>query len=162
MYIYPEYFEASCLITFASSKVALLIFYLAQEILQNFYNKISEYGENDLLFRIILFFLRAFYANTLSFAAILQYRSYWDFYNGKILQKSNTINMKIIVYVLEMTTSIDYRYFFALSIITVLAYRYILEEDFGYYAKTVPFELVIDEEFETYFYLNSYIKLNDV
>ena len=61
-----------------------------------------------------------------------------------------------------MTTSIDYRYFFALSIITILAYRYILEEDFGSYSRTVPFEISIDEEFGTYFYLNSTIKINNV
>ena len=73
------------MVTFLSSKVALLIFYLIQEFVQNFYNKLSEYGENKISFKFILFLFRSLYANLLSLALVLQYRSYWDFYNGNSL-----------------------------------------------------------------------------
>ena len=82
MYIYPEFFELSCLVTFITSKIALLIFYLTQEIIQNLYNAIDKLGENRLIFRIVLFLFRVLYASLLTFAAVLQYRTYWDFFNG--------------------------------------------------------------------------------
>lgn len=67
---------------------------MTQELLQNFYNFLDKIGQNRIVFKIILFLFRSFYATLFSFASVLQYRSYWDFYNGKyeiIVQLENLI-----------------------------------------------------------------------
>ena len=82
MYIYPDFFELSCLITFLVSKVAMLIFYLIEEYAETFYKSINKFGQQKLIFKVILYFFKTIYLHLISFASVLQYRSYWDFYNG--------------------------------------------------------------------------------
>lgn len=149
--IYPEDQYFSCLICGIIAKLFLLIFYLAQNYMQNFHNSFykksletSEYSEfNRKKYAFIAYSLRISYAFVLCFVYVLQYRSYWDTYN-------------------LFTEEIVYYYFFGLSLVTILAYRYILDGEFTSYNKTIPFELSIDDNHESYFLQGVYIKHKNV
>lgn len=111
-----------------------------------FYKKSSHTSlssSTKVLCALFAKFMRFTYGFILSFVYILQYRSYWDTYN-------------------EYTEDIDYKYFFGLSIVTIIAYRYMLDGNFSSYCKTVPFELSIDENFESYFLQGTFIKIKNV
>lgn len=120
----------------------LLIFYLTQNKMQSFHDHF--YDRNTSYFKIIAYFVRMSYAFVLCFVYVLQYRFYWDTYN------------------LFTDCVADYKYYFALAIVTILAYRYMLEGDFSSYSKTVPFELNIDDNHKTFFLQGTFVKLKNV
>lgn len=126
----------------AVSKVFLLLFYLFQTEMQSGHDYF--YNNNNFGFKLIAYLIRMSYAFVLCFVYVLQYRSYWDTYN----------------YFTDCVA--DYKYFFGLAIVCILAYRYMLEGDFSSYSKTVPFELTIDDNHKTFFLQGTFVKLKNV
>lgn len=135
--MFPEDPLFSCLVSGAISKSFLFIFYMCQEYMQ---------AAHDAVFRknqFIAYLMRMFYAFILCFVYVLQYRSYWDTYN-------------------EYTANIDYKYFFGLAIVTIIAYRYMLDGNFSSYCKTVPLEVSVDDNYEAFFLQGKFIRLKNV
>ena len=84
----------------------MLIFYLIQDLVQNFYDSIEKFGQQRLIFKIILFFFKTIYVNMISFASLLQYRSYWDFYNGLISFIRSFLLFPLFCFLMYRTASV--------------------------------------------------------
>jgi len=140
VYILPNDFLLSCLVTFIFTTWILSFSYLFQNDLQSYYNKISMH--NDSFKR--RFLVRFIYTYFLAAAYVSQWRTYWDIYS-------------------HYTDKVPFYYFAFLSLVALFLYRYILKKSIAYYVKSVPFYLDKDDDFDTYFYESeNYVSFNNL
>lgn len=132
-YIFPKDEIVSYVITFVCANTILLISYFLQDKLQAFHDRLNESrrsGSRNYYDR--RFFFRLVYTYTLTLAYVFQWRTYWDVYN-------------------QLTKQVKFEYFLAVSFITLVLCRYLLNSSLGSFVKTAPFHLQPDLKFNGYF-----------
>ncbi len=137
-YIYPKSFLISSFITLIASESLLLISYLFQEVFQNYHDKLVE--KEHLKWA---FLMRKLHAYILSWAYIGQSRSYWDTYN-------------------YYTDGVNEIYSFSISIFGIICYRYLLNNNFSSFNKSLPYAFVVDHNFDGFFLQGDSIKFKNV
>ncbi|CAF0909816.1 unnamed protein product [Brachionus calyciflorus] len=130
-YIYPNNLSLSCLITFLITNIILILSYFGEKKFQLYLDKHDKNSRKSIIFRL-------FYTYFLSLAYVAQWKTYWDVLN-------------------YYTYKFDYKYFIVLSIFSLFSYRYILKNSFQNYIRTCPFQLKIDHEFYTHFFVQNKI-----
>lgn len=143
--IFPNYFWLSCICTFVISNLLLLFSYLFQYELQAHHTKLFEKNKNNSsqTYYNTSFLFRCIYTYILTLAYVAQWRTYWDIYN-------------------YFTIGVNYKYFLAISILTLIFYRYILKNSFKNYIKTCPFHMQMDTKFGEFFIQSKIIEYKNV
>ena len=129
VFIFNENLFHSCLATLFLSNAILLCIYLVQDKLEEIHRELINKNKARP-YKASLF--RFGYSYFLSLAYVSQWRTYWDVFN-------------------YFTIKIDFEYSLLLSIITLLAYRFILKRSFKQYIKCIPFNLNPIQDYNGFF-----------
>ena len=157
LYIFNDstQFFYSIMFTFVSSNIIILFTYIYQYELQDLHNFFEEkrttrsglsahyvnYRQHNhmqqresLLDRWLSadFVFRSVYTYVITTAYVLQWRTYWDLLN-------------------HSANRLDWSYSAFLAVFALLIHRYVMKRSIGSFAKTAPFYLAKDANFDKYF-----------
>jgi hypothetical protein len=141
VYIFPNDFYYSILITFIVSNTGLFLCYVFQEKLTLIHNRLCD--DDSLNYYNKAFYFRALFTYILTIFYVCSWKTYWDLYSN-------------------LAKDVEWFYFVGISLIAIISYRFILKKSVDNFTKTVPFYLVKDKHFDDYFQQPKVVNIDNV